>query len=166
MNISDINNDGFPDIYISNDFHENDYLYINNGDCTFSERLTDFIAHTSRSSMGNDIGDINNDGLMDIIVLDMLPDKEKIRKQSGGEDDYELSEIKKDFGYNPQFVRNNLQLNLGGGIFSEIGLLSGIYSTDWSWSPLFCDLDNDGWKDLFITAEYTAGPMIWIMLNF
>ncbi len=102
--------------------------------------------------MGNDIGDINNDGLMDIIVLDMLPDKEKIRKQSGGEDDYELSEIKKDFGYNPQFVRNNLQLNLGGGLFSEIGLLAGIFSTDWSWSPLFCDLDNDGWKDIFITS--------------
>ena len=152
MNISDINDDGFPDIYVSNDFHENDYLYINNGDCTFSERLTGSIGHTTRSSMGNDIGDINNDGLMDIIVLDMLPDKEKIRKQSGGEDDYELSEIKKDFGYNPQFVRNNLQLNLGGGLFSEIGLLSGIYSTDWSWSPLFCDLDNDGWKDLFITS--------------
>ncbi len=152
VNISDINNDGFPDIYVSNDFHENDYLYINNGDCTFSERLTGFMGHTTRSSMGNDIGDINNDGLMDIIVLDMLPDKEKIRKQSGGEDDYELSEIKKDFGYNPQFVRNNLQLNLGGGLFSEIGLLSGIYSTDWSWSPLFCDLDNDGWKDLFITS--------------
>jgi len=152
VNISDINNDGYPDIYISNDFHENDYLYINDGDCTFSEQLTGFMGHTTRSSMGNDIGDINNDGLMDIIVLDMLPDKQKIRKKSGGEDDYELSEIKKDFGYNPQFVRNNLQLNLGGGLFSEIGLLAGIYSTDWSWSPLFCDLDNDGWKDLFITS--------------
>jgi len=152
VNISDINNDGLPDIYVSNDFHENDYLYINNGDYTFSERLTDYIGHTTRSSMGNDIGDINNDGLMDIIVLDMLPDKEKIRKQSGGEDDYELSEIKKAYGYNNQFVRNNLQLNLGGGLFSEIGLLAGIYSTDWSWSPLFCDLDNDGWKDLFITS--------------
>lgn len=151
VNISDINNDCFPDIYISNDFHENDYLYINNGDCTFSEQLTGFIRHTTRSSMGNDIGDINNDGLMDIIVLDMLPDREKIRKQSGGEDDYELSEIKKEFGYNPQFVRNNLQLNLGGGLFSEIGLLAGVFSTDWSWSPLFCDLDNDGWKDIFIT---------------
>jgi enediyne biosynthesis protein E4 len=152
VNISDINNDGYPDIYVSNDFHENDYLYINNGDYTFSERLTEYIGHTTRSSMGNDIGDINNDGLMDIIVLDMLPDKEKIRKQSGGEDDFELSEIKKEFGYNNQFVRNNLQLNLGGGLFSEIGLLAGIFSTDWSWSPLFCDLDNDGWKDLFITS--------------
>jgi len=77
VNICDINNDGFPDIYVSNDFHENDYLYINNGNGTFSERLTDFIAHTSRSSMGNDVGDINNDGLLDIMVLDMLPDNEK-----------------------------------------------------------------------------------------
>src|SRR4030043_465899 len=151
VNISDINNDGFPDIYVSNDFHENEYLYINNGNGSFSERLTEFIAHTSRSSMGNDIGDFNNDGLLDVIVLDMLPDEEKIRKQSGGEDDPDLFELKLQYGYNYQYVRNTLQLNLGGGIFSEIGLLAGVYSTDWSWSPLFCDVDNDGWKDLFIT---------------
>jgi enediyne biosynthesis protein E4 len=151
VNICDINNDGLPDIYVSNDFHENDYLYINNGNGTFSERLTDFIGHTSRSSMGNDVGDINNDGQLDIIVLDMLPENEKIRKQSGGEDDYELSEMKLKYGYNHQYVRNTLQLNLGGGMFSEIGLLAGVASTDWSWSPLFCDVDNDGWKDLFIT---------------
>ncbi|NOY36122.1 MAG: VCBS repeat-containing protein [Chlorobi bacterium] len=151
VNICDINNDGFPDIYVSNDFHENDYLYINNGNGTFSERLTDFIAHTSRSSMGNDVGDFNNDGLLDIIVLDMLPEEEKIQKQSGGEDDYQLFELKLKYGYYYQFVRNTLQLNLGGGLFSEIGRLAGIYATDWSWSPLFCDVDNDGWKDLFIT---------------
>ncbi len=151
VNIADINNDGFPDIFVSNDFHENDYLYINNGNNTFSERMTECFGHTSRSSMGNDIGDFNNDGLLDVMVLDMLPDEEKIRKQSGGEDDYELSKIKLDFGYYYQFVRNTLQLNLGGNMFSEIGLLAGVYSTDWSWSPLFCDLDNDGWKDLFIS---------------
>jgi hypothetical protein len=151
VNISDINNDGFPDIYVSNDFHENDYLYINNCNGTFSERLTELVAHTSRSSMGNDVGDINNDGLLDIIVLDMLPDDEKISKQSGGEDDYDLTELKLKYGYNHQFVRNTLQLNLGSGMFSEIGLLAGVHSTDWSWSPLFCDVDNDGWKDLFIT---------------
>jgi enediyne biosynthesis protein E4 len=149
--ISDINNDGYPDIYISNDFHENDYLYINNGNGTFSERLNECMGHTTRSSMGNDIADFNNDGLPDVIGLDMMPDEEKIRKQSASDDDFELYEIKKAYGYNNQFTRNNLQLNLGGGMFSEIGLLAGIYSTDWSWSPLFCDVDNDGWKDLFIT---------------
>lgn len=152
VNVADINNDGYPDIYISNDFHENDYLYINNGNGTFTEQLTSSMGHTSRSSMGNDVGDINNDGLLDVVVLDMLPDEEKIRMQSGGEDDYELTEIKRSYGYYFQFVRNTLQLNLGGGMFSEIGLLAGVYSTDWSWSPLFCDVDNDGWKDLFITS--------------
>jgi hypothetical protein len=151
VNISDINNDGYPDIYISNDFHENDYLYINNGNGTFSERLTGAIAQTSRSSMGNDAGDINNDGLPDIMVLDMLPEEEKIRKQSGGEDDYELFMLKRKSGYNYQYVRNTLQLNLGGGMFSEIGRLAGVYATDWSWATLFCDVDNDGFKDLFIT---------------
>jgi len=152
IGVSDINSDGYPDIYISNDFHENDYLYMNNGDGSFTDRLTRMLAHTSRSSMGNDVADINNDGLPDITVLDMLPDDRQIRKQSGGEDELELFRIKLDYGYGPQFVRNTLQLNLGGGIFSEIGRLAGIYSTDWSWSPLLCDLDNDGWKDLFITS--------------
>ncbi len=151
VNVSDINNDGYPDIYISNDFHENDYLYINNGNGTFSERLTEYIRHTSRSSMGNDVGDINNDGLLDIMVLDMVPEEEKIRKQSGGEDDFELFTLKLAHGYGSQFVRNTLQLNLGDGVLSEIGRLAGVYATDWSWSPLFCDVDNDGWKDLFIT---------------
>jgi hypothetical protein len=151
VNICDINNDGFPDIYISNDFHENDYLYINHGNGSFSERLTEMIAHTSRSSMGNDVGDFNNDGLLDVMVLDMLPDEQNILKQSAGEDDKELFELKLNYGYYHQFVRNTLQLNLGGGMFSEIGRLAGIYATDWSWSPLFCDVDNDGWKDIFIT---------------
>lgn len=151
INVSDINNDGYPDIYISNDFHENDYLYINNGNGTFSEKLTESMEHTSRSSMGNDVGDINNDGLLDVIVLDMLPEDMKTRQMSGGEDDMELFNMKLKYGYHDQFVRNTLQLNLGGGNFSEIGRLAGVYATDWSWSPLICDLDNDGWKDLFIT---------------
>lgn len=151
INVSDINNDGFPDIYISNDFHENDYLYINNGNGTFTEKLTDQMEHTSRSSMGNDVGDINNDGLLDVFVLDMLPEDMKTRQMSGGEDEMELFDLKLKYGYHNQSVRNTLQLNLGGGNFSEIGRLAGVYATDWSWSPLICDLDNDGWKDLFIT---------------
>ena len=151
VNIADINNDGHPDIYISNDFHENDYLYINNCNGTFTNRMEEFIRHTTKSSMGNDAGDINNDGLIDLVVLDMVPEEELIRKQSGGDDDYELFSLKVKYGFGHQYVRNMLQLNLGGGMFSEIGLLAGIYSTDWSWSSLLCDVDNDGWKDLHIT---------------
>jgi len=158
VNTSDINNDGYPDIYVSNDFHENDYLYINNGDGTFAERLTEMIAHTSRSSMGNDVADINNDGLADIMVLDMLPDEQQILKRSGTEDELELFRIKLSYGYAPQYVYNTLQLNLGNGKFSEIGRLAGVHSTDWSWSALFCDLDNDGWKDLFITSGIYRRP--------
>ncbi len=151
VNICDVNNDGWPDIYISNDFHEDDYFYINNGDGTFTERYKQLMKHTTRSSMGNDVGDFNNDGLLDVCVLDMLPEEQHIRKQSGGEDDYELYNLKLGYGYGYQFVRNHLQLNLGDGMFSEIGRLAGIFATDWSWSPLLCDLDNDGLKDLFIS---------------
>ncbi len=158
VNTSDINSDGLPDIYISNDFHENDYLYINNGDGSFTERLTEMIGHTSRSSMGNDVSDFNNDALPDIMVLDMLPDDPKIRKQSGGEDERELFKMKLNFGYSPQYVFNTLQLNLGGDRFSEIGRLAGVHSTDWSWSALFCDVDNDGWKDLFVTSGIYRRP--------
>ncbi len=102
--------------------------------------------------MGNDVGDINNDARLDIMVLDMLPDDQKIRKQSGGEDERELFQMKLDYGYAHQYVCNTLQLNRGANSFSEIGRLAGIHATDWSWSPLFCDVDNDGWKDLFITS--------------
>ncbi len=158
VNTSDINNDGYPDIYISNDFHENDYLYINNGDGTFKEQLTEMIAHTSRSSMGNDVADFNNDGLADIMVLDMLPDDQQILKQSGTEDEMELFRMKLGYGYAPQYVHNTLQLNLGEGKFSEIARLAGVHSTDWSWSALFCDLDNDGWKDLFVTSGIYRRP--------
>ena len=158
VNTSDINNDGYPDIYISNDFHEHDYLYINNGDGTFSEKLTEMIAHTSRSSMGNDIADINNDGLAAIMVLDMLPDDQQILKQSGTEDELELFRMKLQYGYAHQYVHNTLQLNLGEGKFSEIARLAGIHSTDWSWSALLSDLNNDGWKDLFVTSGIYRRP--------
>ncbi|MEM8526483.1 MAG: VCBS repeat-containing protein [Bacteroidota bacterium] len=147
----DVNNDGWPDIYIGNDFHENDYLYLNNQNGTFSEVLTEQIRHTSRFSMGVDMSDINNDGWNEIVSLDMHPYDPFILKSSLGEDGLDIFKFKLGYGYNPQFARNNLQLNNGNGTFSEIGIFAGIHATDWSWSPLFFDFDHDGYKDLFIS---------------
>lgn len=161
--VSDVNKDGWPDIYIGNDFHEDDYLYINNGDGTFTEKLQRMVGHTSRSSMGNDIADFNNDGYSDILSLDMLPESIHRYRTSGGPDDEKVSRVKKRFGYSPQYSRNTLQLNRGFGndghpLFSEIGLYSGISATDWSWAGLFVDLDNDSWKDIFITNGILRRP--------
>ncbi|MEM9833676.1 MAG: FG-GAP-like repeat-containing protein [Bacteroidota bacterium] len=150
ITVGDVNWDGYPDVYVGNDFHENDYLYINNGDGTFSDRLSEYIQHTGRFSMGNDIGDINNDGLPDILSLDMLPSDPVMLKMSAGEDAYNVYDYKLKYGYNHQFARNTLQLNMGNGHFSEIGLLADIYATDWSWSGLMADLNLDGYKDLYI----------------
>ncbi|MBC6995576.1 VCBS repeat-containing protein [Lewinella lacunae] len=147
----DINGDGWPDLYIGNDFHENDYLYLNNQDGTFREVLTEQIQHTSRFSMGVDIADLNNDGNAEILSLDMLPEDPVILKSSLGEDGFDVFKFKLGFGYNPQFSRNTLQLNNGDGSFSEIGAFAGIHATDWSWAPLFFDMDHDGLKDLFVS---------------
>ena len=149
--VSDINLDGYPDIYIGNDFHENDYLYINNKKGGFTEELTDRIMHTSQFSMGVDIADINNDAAPEIISMDMLPSDPAILKRSLGEDEYNTFQIKIRNGYNYQYARNALQLNRRNGLFSETGLYSNVYATDWSWAPLWVDFDNDGWKDLFIS---------------
>ena len=149
--VSDINLDGLPDLYIANDFHENDYLYINQGNGTFKDELDEHIMHTSQFSMGVDIGDINNDAYPEIITLDMLPEDPYILKRSLGEDEYNLFNMKLKYGYNHQYTRNNLQFNRGNGMFSEIGFYAGVAATDWSWSPLFMDFDNDGRKDLFIS---------------
>ncbi len=154
----DVNNDGFTDLYISNDFHENDYLYINNGNGTFNEKVRLAMGHTSKSSMGNVMADFNNDGLIDIFSLDMLPEDEGILKKSASEEMMEVHEMKAEFGYYYQFSRNNLQLNRGRELFSEIALYSGVWATDWSWSPLFFDADNDGLKDLFITNGIPRRP--------
>lgn len=152
--IADVNDDGWPDIYISNDYLVPDYLYINNGNGTFSDKLSEAMEHTSLSSMGNNIADINNDGLPDIFTLDMLPEDNHRQKILSAPDDYSLFNMNVRAGFHRQYMRNMLQLNNGDGSFSEIGQLAGISNTDWSWAPLFADFDNDGWKDIFITNGY------------
>jgi enediyne biosynthesis protein E4 len=149
--VSDINLDGAPDLYIGNDFHENDYLYINQRNGTFKEEGTSCMAHTSKFSMGVDIADVNNDALPEIISLDMLPSDPYILKRSLGEDENDIFHMKIAYGYQPQFARNTLQLNRGNGLFSDVALYSGVHATDWSWAPLWLDFDNDGWKDLFVS---------------
>lgn len=158
VGIADVNGDGWMDIYVSNDFTEDDYLYINQGDGTFVESLKGFIENTSRYSMGNDLADINNDGLPDIFTTDMLPEDPEIWMKSVGEDKQEVYDVKKRLGYGDQYVRNHLQLNRGDGKFSEIGLLTGTFATDWSWSPLIFDMDNDGLKDIHITNGIVKRP--------
>lgn len=149
--VSDINSDGYPDVYIGNDFHENDYLYINQKNGTFKDESDSCLMHTSRYTMGVDVADANNDGFPDILSVDMLPADPYILKRSPGEDSYDVFNLKIKYGYNYQYTRNALQFNRGNGHFSEIGLYSGVAATDWSWAPLFVDFDNDGLKDLFIS---------------
>ncbi len=151
VTVSDIDLDGYPDIYVGNDFYENDYLYINQRNGRFRDELDDRIMHTSQFSMGVDIADINNDGYPEILSTDMLPYDPKILKRSAGEDSWDIFNLKIGYGYNYQYTRNNLQLNRRNGLFSEVGLYAGVAATDWSWSPLWVDFDNDGLKDLFIT---------------
>jgi enediyne biosynthesis protein E4 len=149
--IADINLDGYPDMYIGNDFHENDYLYINQRNGTFTEEGSSRMMHTSQFSMGVDIADIDNDGFSEIISMDMLPSDPYILKRSLGEDAYDIFHEKIRIGYNHQYTRNNLQWNRRNGMFSETGLYSGVFATDWSWAALWMDFDNDGLKDLFIS---------------
>src|SRR6266700_5303240 len=155
---SDLNLDGCPDLYVANDFQENDFLYLNNCDGTFTESITRATGHTSRFSMGVDAADFNNDGRPDLMVLDMLPEQEKILKTSANAESFDVYLQKLEAGYHPQYARNTLQLNRGQRRFSEIGYLAGVYATDWSWAPLFADLGNDGYKDLFITNGIYRRP--------
>ncbi|WP_339810889.1 VCBS repeat-containing protein [uncultured Imperialibacter sp.] len=154
VNIADVNQDGFQDIYVSNDYVEPDYLYINNGDGTFTDEMTNYMQHISYFSMGCDISDINNDGWPDIYTLDMLPEDNKRQKLLYGPENYEHFALLVINGFYFQNMRNMLHLNNTDGTYSEIGQFSGISNTDWSWSPLFADYDNDGWKDLFISNGY------------
>ena len=166
ISISDINRDGCDDIYVSNDFRENDYLYINNCDGTFTEDLEKNINYTSRFSMGNDISDINNDLYPDIFVLDMLPEDEKVLKSSAGDDSFEIYKLKLGFGFNKQFTRNTLQLNNGNNSFSEVSQLLGIHATDWSWSTLMEDFDIDGNIDIYISNGIVKRPNDMDYINF
>jgi hypothetical protein len=154
VSVADINQDGWPDMYVSNDYSAPDHLWINNRNGTFSDKLKSSIGHTSLYSMGNDIADINNDGLPDIISLDMLPEDNKRQRLLFGPDNYEYFDMMVHAGFNHQYMRNMLQLNNGDGTFSEIGQLSGMSNTDWSWAPLMGDYDNDGLKDLFVTNGF------------
>lgn len=166
--VNDINADGWPDVYCANDFISNDLVWINNRNGTFTNKAADYLKHQSYNGMGVDIADFNNDGLLDIVVLDMLPEDNKRQKTMSGAMKYDKFQAEIKALYEPQFMRNTLQLNNGmrpvsgadtthgGGIpiFSEIGQLAGISKTDWSWSALFADFDNDGYRDLFVTNGY------------
>ncbi|WP_153796494.1 VCBS repeat-containing protein [Foetidibacter luteolus] len=152
--IADIDGDSWPDIYVSNDYGVPDYLYINNKNGTFTDKLQSAAGHISHFSMGNNVSDVNNDGLPDIFTLDMLPEDNRRQKLLFAPDNYEKFELSLRSGFYYQYMRNMLQLNNGDGTFSEVGQVSNISNTDWSWAPLFADYDNDGWKDLYVTNGY------------
>ena len=154
MGLCDLNEDGWTDLYVANDFLSNDVIYINNGDGTFTDKINDYFSHSSRNSMGTDLQDFNNDGHTDIVILDMLPESNARQKTMFGFFNYDKFKLGIERGYQPQYARNSLQLNNGNGTFSEVGQLAGVDQTDWSWSSLFADFDNDGWQDLFITNGY------------
>ncbi|WKN44786.1 VCBS repeat-containing protein [Tunicatimonas pelagia] len=175
ITVSDINLDGWPDIYITNDYLSNDLLYVNNQDGTFTNQVGKYLKHQSFSAMGSDVVDFNNDGLVDIVALDMLPENNLRQKQMLGVSNYITYINNERYGFEYQYVRNTLQLNQGftpegHPVFSDIGQLAGVYQTDWSWTPLMADFDNDGYKDLIITngfprdvtdrdfANFRAGP--------
>lgn len=170
LGISDFNQDGWPDFYVSNDYSVPDYLYINNQNGTFSNKLSEQIGHTSQFSMGNDVADYNNDGQVDIFTLDMLPEDNKRQKLLMAPDNFAKFDLNVKSGFYYQYMRNMMHRNNGDGTFSEIGQQLGISNTDWSWSPLLADFDNDGWKDLFISngyyRDYTNLDFIKYMENY
>ena len=160
---SDLDGDGWPDLYVGNDFHENDFVYLNNGDGTFREVSQTALAHSSRFSMGADAADVDNDGDADLVVLDMMPRDEAIRQTSAGDDSYDIDELKRQIGYGPQVARNSLQINRGPGPdgvprFSDVATMAGVEATDWSWAALLADLDLDGRRDLFVTNGIWRRP--------
>ncbi|MFS4467469.1 VCBS repeat-containing protein [Maribacter sp. 2210JD10-5] len=166
LTVADFNDDLWEDIYISNDFYEDDYLYINQKDGTFKESGSVFFNHYSRFSMGADAADINNDGYLDLMTLDMAPEDEIVEKSSLGQESYESYKYKLTYGYQNQYGQNTLQLNNQGKGFSDIAPLLGIEATDWSWSPLIADFDNDGVKDIFISNGIVKRPNDLDLINY
>lgn len=154
VSVCDFNNDTWPDVYVSNDYIKPDYLYINNHDGTFTESMKQYMKHNSNFTMGTDVEDYNNDGLMDMVTLDMVAEDNHRQKILRGPMTYDHFDITVKLGYYYQYMHNMLQLNNGNGSFSEIAYLAGVAQTDWSWCPLMQDFDNDGWKDLYITNGY------------
>lgn len=150
VTVGDVNEDGLPDLFVSNDFFERDYLYFNQGDGTFREQLTDYLPEISQGSMGADFADLNNDGLPELFVTEMLPRTELRRKTKAAFNGWNRYQLYRDQGYHQQFSRNVLQLNRGGGRFSEISRLAGVDATDWSWGALLFDMNNDGYRDIFV----------------
>ncbi len=149
--VTDINEDSFPDIYVSNDFYERDYLYINNQDGTFKEDITNWTSHLCLSAMGVDMADINNDGLNDIFITDMLPASDERIKSVMEFEGYNVFKLKQSKDFHQQYIQNTLQINNGNGTFSEAAYFSGVAKTDWSWAGMLFDMDNDGFKDLYVT---------------
>ncbi|MDX1283920.1 MAG: VCBS repeat-containing protein, partial [Draconibacterium sp.] len=150
VTVGDINHDLLPDIYVSNDFYERDYLYINQGDGTFTEEIKERMNHISLSSMGADMADINNDGYPEIFVTDMLPEGDERLKNTSEFERYNIYNLKQERDFYHQYMQNTLQLNNQDGTFSEIGFYSGVAETDWSWGALMLDMDNDGYRDIYV----------------
>lgn len=149
--VCDINGDTYPDIYVTNDFYERDYLYINQKDGTFSEEIKNWTSHLCLSAMGVDMADINNDGLNDIFITDMLPEKEQRTKSVMEFEGNDVFRLKQSRDFYQQYIQNTLQVNNGNNSFSEIAYFSGIARTDWSWAGLMFDMNNDGYKDIYVT---------------
>ncbi|MBK8429331.1 MAG: VCBS repeat-containing protein [Lewinellaceae bacterium] len=157
ITVGDINGDHLPDLYISNDFYERDYLYLNNGDGTFREEIEKWMQHLPQASMGADMADVNNDGYPDIFVTEMLPGDDLRLKTTTQFDSHSLSDLKIKRGFYHQYMQNCLQIftpvqaaSTGGGVFTETAHFSGVAATDWSWGALLFDMDNDGWRDIYV----------------
>ncbi len=166
VSTTDVNADGYPDIYVGNDFHENDYLYINRGDGSFVESISSWVDHSSQFTMGVDAADLNQDGRLDLFTTDMMPYDPQIRLKSGGNDSELVAQIKEDFGFHKQYARNHLLINHCEERLTDRAYMTGTFATDWSWSPLIQDFNNDGSPDIFISNGIVKRPNDLDYINF